>query len=168
MKILFVIPSLTQGGAEKVFIWLANMLSASFNVVFVTLTNQANLQSEKLNQYISKYEIDANKSIQSSLQLRNIIKKESPHIVISTIVTANFVSTLSIAFLKNKPFHILRISNNLKYIKTSSVKNRLMMNISNLFSDKIIVLSDDNFESVQNDIFLSSLLVVKKKLLISS
>ena len=40
MKILLVIPSLTQGGAEKNFIWLANKLSKKFDVVFVTLTKR--------------------------------------------------------------------------------------------------------------------------------
>ena len=61
MKILLVIPSLTQGGAEKNFIWLANKLSKNFDVVFVTLTKKAKLQSENLENSISFYELDSNK-----------------------------------------------------------------------------------------------------------
>ena len=79
MKILLVIPSLTQGGAEKNFIWLANKLSKKFDVVFVTLTKKTRLQSENLENSISFYELESNKSIESIFKLRKIIKKKFRH-----------------------------------------------------------------------------------------
>ena len=74
MKILLVIPSLTQGGAEKNFIWLANKLSKNFDVVFVTLTKKLS-QSENLENKISFYELESNKSFESIFKLRKIIKE---------------------------------------------------------------------------------------------
>lgn len=161
MKILLVIPSLTQGGAEKNFIWLANKLSKNFDVVFVTLTKKTKLQSENLEKGISFYELESNKSFQSIFKLRKIIKKEIPTLVISTIISAHFLSIISTIRFGKKPQHIFRLSNNIDYIKSSSLKNRLMLIISCRFANKIIVLSDDNYETASNKSFLSGDQLIK-------
>ena len=161
MKILLVIPSLTQGGAEKNFIWLANKLSKYFDVVFVTLTKKTKLQSEILDTSITFYELRSSKSFQSIFKLRKIIKKEIPTMVISTIISAHFLSIISTIQFRNKPQHIFRLSNNMDYIKSSSLKNRLMLIISCHFANKIVVLSDENFETASNKSFLSGDRLIK-------
>ena len=161
MKILLVIPSLTQGGAEKNFIWLANKLSKKFDVVFVTLTKKTKLQSENLENKISFYELESNKSFESIFKLRKIIKKEIPTLVISTIISAHFLSIISTIRFGKKPKHIFRLSNNIDYIKSSSLKNRLMLVIACRFANKIVVLSDENFETARNKSFISEDQLIK-------
>ena len=85
MNILFVIPSLTQGGAEKNMIWLANNLSDYHKISFVVLTKKENLQSENLKQNIVFYQLHKNKSLSSIPKLRKIINIEKPDIIISSI-----------------------------------------------------------------------------------
>ena len=151
MNILFVIPSLTQGGAEKNMIWLANNLSDYHEISFITLTKKENLQSESLKSNIVFYQLAKNKSLNSILKLRKIINTQKPDIIISSIINANFASIISTFLLsKNRPLNILRLSNDLEFISKSSFKNKLMLFISICLGNKLVVLSDQNYESALN------------------
>ncbi len=151
MNILFVIPSLTQGGAEKNMIWLANNLSDHHKISFVVLTKKENLQSESLKQNIVFYQLIKNKSLSSIPKLRKIINIEKPDIIISSIINANFASVISTLFLgKNKPFNVIRLSNDLEFISKSSFKNKLMLFTSIFLGKKIVILSDQNYVTAIN------------------
>lgn len=151
MNILFVIPSLTQGGAEKNMIWLANNLSDYHEISFITLTKKENLQSESLKSNIVFYQLAKNKSLNSILKLRKIINTQKPDIIISSIINANFASIISTFLLsKNRPLNVLRLSNDLEFISKSSFKNKLMLFISICLGNKLVVLSDQNYESALN------------------
>ena len=162
MKILFVIPSMTQGGAEKNMIWLANNLSDNYKILFVTLTKKKNLQSDSLKKSIAFYQLNKNKSFKSILKLRKIINTEKPDILISSIINANFASVFSTLLLKrNKPVNILRLSNDLEFIGSSSLKNKLMLSISIFLGKKLVVLSDQNYRTAANKFSFAKDKIVK-------
>jgi len=150
MKIMLIIPSLTQGGAEKNFLQLANSLNEKHNLSFVTLTNKKNLQSIRLNKNINLKNLNKDNAKKSFYQLRRLIKKESPDLIISTIINASFITALVLKSFKNSTKHIVRISNDINYIKKSSFVNNIMFNFVSKFSNKIILLSDQNIELVKS------------------
>ena len=84
MNILFVIPSLTQGGAEKNMIWLANNLSDYHKISFVVLTKKENLQSENLRQNIVFYH-------QRSLRLQYFSAQDHSQLILIILVPKKLI-----------------------------------------------------------------------------
>ncbi len=150
-KVVFVIPSLTDGGAEKNFIWLANNLRKDFKVVFITLTNKKTLQEDELSTEIDLIQLNKSHSLLSLWSCRKEIQNIKPDVVISTIVSANFITSV-IKILSTHKFKIItRISTsveNFKITKATFVKNFFYFFASINLSNTIVALSGNSFAEI--------------------
>jgi glycosyltransferase involved in cell wall biosynthesis len=100
-KILFVIPSLSGGGAEKVFSIIANNLSQEqFDIHFVVLTNKNLVYPLKLKQiYLYEY----SRVLFAIPTLIRLIKKIRPEILFTTLTYQNvLISIFSLFYPKVK------------------------------------------------------------------
>ncbi len=111
MKILFVISSLSSGGAERVLSILANKFVETEEVVIVTLANTDSFYP--LHKNIRHIKLDLLKNSNNILQsaMNNfyrikafvkIFKKENPDIIISFMTHTNILSTVAAKIARNK------------------------------------------------------------------
>ncbi len=150
-KVVFVIPSLTDGGAEKNFIWLANNLIKDFKVIFITLTNKKKLQEDELSSEIKLIQLNKSHSLLSLWSCRKEIQKIKPDIVISTIVSANFIISVIKILSTHKFKTITRVSTsveNFKKTKATFIKNFFYFFVSINLSNTIVALSDNSYEEI--------------------
>lgn len=85
MKILEIIPQLSQGGAERFVVDLCNELSVRHNVTLVVLHNidRTGFFLEEISKRVKVISMNKRKGFDLSLffKIRNLIKKENPDIV---------------------------------------------------------------------------------------
>jgi len=88
IKILFIVPSLKGGGAERVISYLVNNLSSEyFEPILIIVNNYSNGYEVKAK--IKKYELNIKSIKYSFFAIRKIIKAENPAIVFSTLTYLN-------------------------------------------------------------------------------
>jgi len=130
-KILFFLPSLNAGGAERVAINIIKLLDSlkKFEIHLLLL--------EKSSEYIAQlpvdvivYDLKTKKTIFSILKLRKRILKIRPHIVFSTLIRTHIAIDLALVGIKNKPEVIYRSPNSpkllLKYRQLSFLRKYLL------------------------------------------
>lgn len=99
-KILFCIPTLTGGGAERVFINLMNNLDRNKYSIELVLFHKSSNYISKLNPDIVVYELNTDLK-GSFFRLPRIIRKIRPDIVLSTICYMNIVAGFSSFLLRS-------------------------------------------------------------------
>ena len=117
-KIFFVVPSLNKGGAERVVSLLSNYFSQHYQVKVISLNSE--LPQYHLKADFVSLNSNSNKNIFIKLvnifirlfSLRNIIKKESPDLVISFMESANIPSILATRFLRWNGSLMVSVRNN--------------------------------------------------------
>ena len=147
MKLLFAIPSLKNGGAERVVSILSSKLAekdleATVLVYFKT-NNEYNVNNKVKKVYLCNgYEDDYNRMnyFKRLVGIRRIIKSEKPDFVIPFLPHVCIQITIALLFLKFKIIHTIR--NNPTY----SPKGRFQRFLRDLFisrSYKTIVQNDE-------------------------
>lgn len=115
-KILFFIPQLSGGGAEKVSITLMKMLDKNiFEVHMATITLDG-LAYRYLSNDIVLHDLNVKKTIFSIFKLRNLILSLEPDIIYSSLIRGSIAITLALLNLKEKPFVVLRSPNSPKLL----------------------------------------------------
>lgn len=98
LKAVFVLPSLTAGGAERVLINLMNGLDKElFSPSIITVSNSGDLH-DLIDPSIPYHSLNRNSVLKSTPALYRIFKQQKPDIVISTMAHMNF------AVMALKPF----------------------------------------------------------------
>jgi glycosyltransferase involved in cell wall biosynthesis len=94
LRVVFILPSLTAGGAERVLITLMNGLDRQkFEPVFVTVSAEGNLRP-LIDQSIPFHDLNASRVLLSLPALYRKLKKIKPDIVVTTMAHMNFVTLL--------------------------------------------------------------------------
>ncbi|MBR5983271.1 MAG: glycosyltransferase [Bacteroidales bacterium] len=83
MKILFVIPSMKCGGAERVAVTIAKCLP-EHDIKFINLGHPEGELTHWINPYFQTISLDCNRSLTAYRKLKRIIAKELPDFVFST------------------------------------------------------------------------------------
>jgi len=150
-KILFLMPDFNGGGAEGVFVQLANYFTLKYQVHFMVL-KVSGPNSKKLNTNITLIELKKDSSIKSIFQINSYIKKNNIDIAIGTLAMAYVIAIANI-FGSKKCKYISRIgsiiSSNLSDI---SLLKRLIMSVYQKvlnFSDIIITQSKSMDEDLK-------------------
>jgi glycosyltransferase involved in cell wall biosynthesis len=151
-KILFLLPDFNGGGAEGVFVQLANYFSLKHQVHFMVL-NSYGPNLRKLNTSIKIIELKKNSSIRSIFKINNYIKKNNIDVAIGTLAMAYAVSVANIFGSKNCKY-IARVGS----IVSSNLSNLGLFKKSILifyqktlnFSDIIITQSKSMDEDLKN------------------
>jgi glycosyltransferase involved in cell wall biosynthesis len=148
-NILFVIPDLTGGGAERVIVNIINNLDQKKYAITLALFN---IEGELLKELNPKIKIvNLHKKSKLSffkllLNLRKLIKSINNVTVVSLLHYTNILSVLSCLYLKPRPRVIIcEHSNHRKYLKNSKMKHlrRLLMRYTYKKADKIVAISNE-------------------------
>lgn len=140
-KILFFIPHLNGGGAERVTINIINQLNKiSYDIFLVCLDKNGpllNLISNK----VTIIQLNSNKTMFSFFELRKTIKKIQPNILFSSLSRSNIALYISLLGFKNKPKVILRCPNSPKLLLERgelSLIMKMLLDITYINADVVI------------------------------
>ena len=104
LKIVFVLPSLMSGGAERVLITLMNGLDrARYQPVLLSVSDKGELRNI-VDEDIPVVTLNKNRVIKSLPRLLSALKKQKPDIVISTMAHMNFGVLLLKSFFPRARF----------------------------------------------------------------
>jgi glycosyltransferase involved in cell wall biosynthesis len=160
-KLLFVIPALTGGGAERVLLTIINNLDIEkYEITLVLFNKEGDLIKNLKNnikiiiyQKRNKYSL-----VKLILQLRNTIKSFNKVTVISFLHYTNIISVISCLCLKKKPKLILcEHSNHRKYLPESKLWyfRKLFMKYTYKKADQIVAISREMRENLIIDFKLN-------------
>ena len=117
-KIIFLVPTLNKGGAERVVSILSNFLSEKYLVTIISLSSEPS-QYDIKSQLIT-LKVAANKKIIMKLlnvfkrlvSIRKVVKEEQPDLIISFMESANIPVILATRFLNWKGSLTVSVRNN--------------------------------------------------------
>jgi len=143
-KVMFFIPSLAGGGAERVFANIINEIDKStFDVTLVYLSDTRNVY--KINNNVNIINLKSNRLRNSPFKILASIRRENPDLIITTHGHMNLLLILLKPFISNKIKLIVRQTNILSFnFSINKIKNRFEKMIFGLlkYSDKIICQSE--------------------------
>lgn len=148
MRILFYINAIHQGGAERVIVNLANQFSEKGDEVTLVTSFEDyweypvsdNVVRYSFEQRDFKKEGFLRQNIKWTLNLRNVIKKYNPDVVISFMAEPNFRTILASVGLKAKRIISVRNDPNKEY---PNFVYRILAKLLYLFADGIVFQTED-------------------------
>lgn len=143
--IFFYIPSLGYGGAEKVFINIANSFSENYDV-FIVLHKDNSEQVRLLNEKITILNIGSKNKFLSLLKLIKLIRDIKPKAVYSTLNIPNILNIFAKIFSGVKYKVITRQASPINFKNYDIVK--FLLRISFIKADIIIANSQYTKESI--------------------
>ncbi len=134
-KIAFFLPDLSGGGAERVFVTIANEFSLKGFEVNLVLSHAHGSYLQEVNKQVVISDLKSRKVRFSSKGLALYLAKENPSILFSTLDHANIIAVLASRIADYKGKVILRESNtlSLSYRSNNSLKGKLMLLLIRLF-----------------------------------
>ncbi len=115
-KVLFLIPSLVGGGAERVLVLLLRHLDLTRYQPVVVLFDSRNDYAEEVPTHVKKIFLNKRGSLDNMrliLSLAAVIKKENPDLICSFMTYTNYLSVLALKLSRSKARLILTEHNNL-------------------------------------------------------
>ena len=101
-KFMIVSPNLLLGGAERVSISICNLLAEAGESVCLVVLNANGPLKITIHKKVQIIELISNKASKSALELRKVIIRENPSIVISNTVRMNISLLLGTLFGKKE------------------------------------------------------------------
>lgn len=152
-NIFFFIPTLGQGGAEKVFLNLANEMVKNHNVSFI-LQDTKGVLFKDLNNGIKIHNIGFQNKLKLLFKILSLVSKKKPDVIISTLTIPNILN----AIVHKASFHkYILITRQAAPILDS---NRKIINILLTFSFRrskvVIANSFRTKESISNNMKLKN------------
>jgi len=139
-KILFFIPQMVGGGAEKVTVNIMKLLDKTlYDLHLVTLDEGPAMAH--VPDHVTVHLLHAKKTLYSLFQLRQKIRELQPHIVFSSLLRGHIALTLALIGIRNKPTVILRSPNSPKLLIENAQLSPTMKYLTELAytrADKII------------------------------
>ncbi|MCL1112986.1 glycosyltransferase [Shewanella basaltis] len=151
IKLLMFVPSFRGGGAERVFVNLANYFYKRGVEVHFVVTSDEGPNKILLEKSINVISLNKKSVYLSVLDLTLLVRKIRPDIIFSTMMSCNIVSILARFFSMTSAKVIIREANIIP--KRVSVIDRAKDLISKYiypFCDRIILNSPDTFEDIKN------------------
>lgn len=140
MHIGFFIPSMRGGGAERIFVNLANGLSKKGFKVGLVLAQKEGPYLKDISNNVNIVDLKSSRIIKSLFPLTKYLKKESPDVLISTLTHVNLISIGAKIISKSSAKLLIRQAIN---YRIPSNKVRLVLE-RNLFkrADHVIAVSN--------------------------
>jgi len=125
-KIIFFLPLMSGGGAERVTMNIIKGLNKEYFEPHLVLgTKSLGNSLHLIPRDIYQYDLETDKTIFSILKLRDIIKKINPHFIYTSLNRSHIAVNLALIGMKNRPKTIMRIPSSPKlvnrYIKNSTI-----------------------------------------------
>jgi len=132
MKIMFFLPNLHGGGAEKVTVNILRQLDLNkFEITLVLLQKTGKLL-DLLPENITIISMELKKTIYSVVKLRKIISKLSPDVVYSTLIRTHIAIDLALIGMNEKPRLVYRSPNSPKLL----IDNNQLVTIRRKFLER--------------------------------
>lgn len=156
-KILLYIYNLKPGGAEGVFVKIANYLYSDGYDVKVALTKKEGQLIDNLNRNIEIIDLRSSHIIFSIFPLVKYLYKWKPDYILSTLKENNAIAILSsIVFFKRCKVYIREANTLSAELKQGNYINRIVKKslviITYPFADKIVVLSNNMKEDLSKTV----------------
>jgi len=126
-SIMFFLPNLNGGGAERVIVNIIRQLDTKAFDISLVLVDDTGVYKPLIPKYVSVYSLGTKKTIFSPYSLWRTIKKIQPDIVFSTLFRTNIALYIALLGIKKKPFVILRSPNSPKLLLEKQELNQTMM-----------------------------------------
>ena len=142
-KIIFLLPDLSYGGAQRTIVNIANYLSKipGYNITIIIINNKKKVLL--LNKNIDLINLNSKKLSFAIVKFYKYIKHIRPNLVLSTTVHLNLLNILiKIFLLKSKTKIIIRESNPTFYRNDINYFLKYLCRIIYPHADKIISLSE--------------------------
>ncbi len=131
MKITFFIPSLKNGGAERVIIELANHMSKNGHDISLVLATGGDGYKDEIESSVDIINLNSKKTFRSIFKLCNYIKKSKPDAIISALSNANCIALLARKFTRsNIPIVVSERNISLKDRFTNLSLQQKLINLS--------------------------------------
>ncbi len=114
LDVLFFLPDLDGGGAQRTVINLANRLPRDRYRATVAAVRCDGPMRDWLDDEVPLVDLDAGRIRHAIRPLRRVLKDRSPDILFSTILDANIVATAATRALRPRPVLVLRETNSLR------------------------------------------------------
>lgn len=153
IKLMFFMQSLGGGGAERTIINILNKIDKKkFLITLVVGDLSNNAYKDFLSNNVKVMDLKTNRARYSFIGLRQLIKKEQPDIVFTTINSNNLLlSLVKLSFLKKKFSLVVREASYRSESKKVSLFNRIATKYCyNMVSDGVIALSKGVKEDLVN------------------
>ncbi len=152
-KILFTLPNLLGGGAERVVVNIINQLDIEyFDVYLLLINNDGNLHSS-ITSKIKIINLNVTRTRYSLFKIINKINSINPHIVFSTTYRMNILVLMAAFFINKKIKIFIREPNmpslQIKNKQLSKLKINLIKFLYN-YADKVIAQTDEMKEDIFN------------------
>ena len=161
-RILLVISSLTGGGAQRVFAYLANYLdSKNYNVILITVEDILDYR-EELSSSIIISNLDKKNRwdfLKLILKLRMAINYYKPEVIISFLNYANIIALIATMFLNRKLRTIISVrSHPLMYLSEARLAliKRWLIRFTYKRADTIVAVSKSIKRVLKKDFSLES------------
>jgi glycosyltransferase involved in cell wall biosynthesis len=143
-KVTFFLSSVMGGGAERVFISIANDFASKGMNVDLVLANGKGPYLEEISDLVNVVDLSCRQSFSSINQLSLYLNNIKPNVFFSTQMHTNVVALLALMISRHKPMVILREANALEAYRTG-FKNRIVLLLARFLykkADKIIALHE--------------------------
>lgn len=145
---MIFIPSLRVGGAERVFVKVANGLAKRGHRVRMVVTNSKGASRKHLNDNVELIDLNCSGVLAAVWPLIDILRKDPPDIIISAMTHTNFVAIASARLAGQGIFVIVseRTSLALQPARMADRFARLLIPLGYRFADAIVVPAKNMLE----------------------
>lgn len=157
-KLTFFLSSLLGGGAERVFITIANNFASKGRNVDLVVANGKGPYLNEISPLVNVVDLSCEQTFMSIKQLTLYLNNRKPDILFSTQMHTNVAALLALLISKHKPRFVLREANSIEAYK-SGVKNFIVLLLAKILykrADKIIALHEAMKEEIMNVFHISS------------
>jgi len=130
-KILFYLPSLNGGGAERVTVNILRLLDEEKYDITLVLVNKIGKYIDLLPSFIQVYDLKMQKTILSVFKLRKLIIQLKPDIIYSTLLRTHITLYFALLNLEKVPKVVLRSPNSPKLLIENNqltILNKIFLN----------------------------------------
>lgn len=116
IKVVFFIPQLVGGGAERVTINIIRILNRNLFEIHLIVTNIDGPAFNYLPEEIVLHNLQTSKTMFSILKLRKSIQDLRPDILFSSLIRGHIAISMALMALREKPFTVFRSPNSPKLL----------------------------------------------------
>lgn len=126
-KVLFFLPNLNGGGAERVTVTILRQLDENKFQIFLVLVDSSGKLSDLIPSHVKIYDLRVKKTMFSIFKLRKIIRQIKPNFVFSTLYRTHIAVYIAQIGINKKPTIIFRSPNSPKLLLRKKQLNRFMI-----------------------------------------
>ena len=115
-RVVFFLPTLNGGGAERVSVNIMRQLDIQIYDIHLILVQKVGEYLELVPKYVEIHNLESKKTLYSILKLRKTIKSLQPDIIYSTLYRSHIVLFFSLFFIRDRYKTIFRMPNSPKLI----------------------------------------------------